>query len=162
MDSSEVATSPSVHLDEIGQIAVTVSDLERSKDFYRNVLGLQFLFDAGTMAFFRCGTIRFAIGKSNTPVAPSGTILYFRVPDIQSAHRALAAKGVDFTQAPFRVAQMADHDLWLASFRDPDGNPIELMCELPRAPKLITGSRRTTQFGVESSDHGTFSTGAVD
>ena len=133
MDSSEVAGSPSVHLDEIGQIAVTVSDLARSKDFYQNVLGLKFLFDAGPMSFFQCGKIRFAIGTSNTPVAPSGTILYFRVPDIQSAHRALAARGVDFIQAPVRVAQMAGHDLWLAAFRDPDGNPIELMCELPRA-----------------------------
>ena len=122
-----------VHLEEIAQIAVTVSDLQRSKDFYQNVLGMQFLFDAGSMVFFQCGKIRFAIGTSATSVAPSGTILYFRVPDIHSAHQALAAKGVVFTRAPFRVARMADHDLWLAPFRDPDGNPIELMCELPHA-----------------------------
>jgi methylmalonyl-CoA/ethylmalonyl-CoA epimerase len=127
---SSNATPGQLHLDEIGQIALTVSDFNRAKDFYRNVLGMQFLFDAGPMSFFQCGKIRFAIGTSDKPVAPGGTILYFRVADIHAAHAALAARGVLFMQAPFQVARMADHDLWLASFRDPDGNPIELMCEL--------------------------------
>jgi methylmalonyl-CoA/ethylmalonyl-CoA epimerase len=122
-----------VHLDEIAQIAVTVSDLQRSRDFYQNVLGMRLLFDAGPMTFFQCGKIRFAIGTSSAPVAPSGTILYFRVLDIHSAHAALVARGVVFIQSPFRVARMADHELWLAPFRDPDGNPIELMCEVPLA-----------------------------
>jgi methylmalonyl-CoA/ethylmalonyl-CoA epimerase len=122
-----------VHLEEIAQIAVTVSDLERSKDFYQNVLGMRLLFDAGPMTFFQCGKIRFAIGTSTAPVAPSGTILYFRVPDIHSAYAALVARGVVFSRSPFQVARMADHELWLAPFRDPDGNPIELMCEVPLA-----------------------------
>ncbi len=100
---------------------------------YQNVLGMQFLFDAGTMMFFQCGKIRFAIGTSPDKTPSGGTVLYFRVADIQSTHKALAAKGVVFIQEPFRVARMADHDLWLAAFRDPDGNPIELMCELPHA-----------------------------
>jgi methylmalonyl-CoA/ethylmalonyl-CoA epimerase len=133
MKGQEREVHAPVRLEEIGQIAVTVSDLQRSKEFYQDILGMQFLFDAGTMAFFQCGKIRFAIGTSSTPVAPSGTIVYFRVPDIHSAHETLAGKGVVFIQEPFRVARMADHDLWLAPFRDPDGNPIELMCELPHA-----------------------------
>lgn len=132
--TTDATPNPSqINLDEIGQIAVTVTDLARSRDFYQNILGMHFLFDAGSMVFFQCGKIRFAIGNSGTPVAPSGTILYFRVPDIHAAHKALAAKGVVFIQEPFRVARMADHDLWLAPFRDPDGNPIELMSELPHA-----------------------------
>ncbi|MGO9326267.1 MAG: VOC family protein [Terracidiphilus sp.] len=133
MKGQESEVHAPVRLDEIGQIAVTVSDLQRSKEFYQNLLGMKFLFDAGTMVFFQCCKIRFAIGTSSTSVAPSGTILYFRVPDIHSVHETLAARGVVFTRAPFRVARMADHDLWLAPFRDPDGNPIELMCELPHA-----------------------------
>ena len=134
MSGREAAATGPVHLGEIGQIAVTVSDLGRSKDFYQNVLGMQFLFDAGPMAFFQCGKIRFAIGTSKKPVSPSGTILYFRVADIQSIHAALAAKGVAFVQEPHQVARMAGHDLWLAFLRDPDGNPIGLMCELPHDP----------------------------
>jgi methylmalonyl-CoA/ethylmalonyl-CoA epimerase len=133
MNSDATMGAPPVRLDEIGQIAVTVSDLKRAKDFYQNVLGMQFLFDAGPMSFFQCGKIRFAIGTSEKPVSPSGTILYFRVADIHAAHAALNAKGVEFIQAPIQVARMADHDLWLAAFCDPDGNPIELMCEMTHA-----------------------------
>jgi methylmalonyl-CoA/ethylmalonyl-CoA epimerase len=122
-----------VHLDEIGQIAVNVSDLKRSKEFYQNTLGMKFLFDAGPMAFLQCGAIRFALGTSDKPVAPGGTILYFRVADIEKTHELLAAKGVAFLQKPHRVAKMPDHDLWLAFLEDPDKHPIGLMCEVPRA-----------------------------
>jgi methylmalonyl-CoA/ethylmalonyl-CoA epimerase len=139
MKNDATPNPPPVKLDEIAQIAVTVTDLARSRDFYQNVLGMQFLFDAGTMVFFQCGKVRFAIGTSATPVAPSGAILYFRVPDIHSAHETLTVKGVVFSRAPFRVARMADHDLWLAPFRDPDGNPIELMCELPHTDSSAAG-----------------------
>jgi methylmalonyl-CoA/ethylmalonyl-CoA epimerase len=132
MNTTTSADPSQVHLDEIGQIAVTVSDLARAKDFYQNVLGMQFLFDAGPMSFFQCGKIRFAIGTSDKPVAPGGTILYFRVADIEETHAKLAARGVEFIQKPHLVAKMPDHDLWLAVFVDPDKNPIELMCERPR------------------------------
>jgi methylmalonyl-CoA/ethylmalonyl-CoA epimerase len=122
-----------VHLDEIGQIALSVSDMARSKDFYQNTLGMKFLFDAGGMAFFACGRIRFALGASSTAITPGGTILYFRVADIEKTHELLAAKGVKFLQKPHFIAKMADHDLWLAFLEDPDRNSVGLMCEVPRA-----------------------------
>ena len=58
MTNSTSPNPPEVVLDEIGQIAVTVTDLARSRDFYQNVLGMQFLFDAGSMVFFQCGKMR--------------------------------------------------------------------------------------------------------
>ena len=128
-NGASAVTSP-LQLDEIGQVALTVSDLARSKNFYQNTLGIQYLFDAGGMSFFQCGRIRFALGTSDRPVSPSGTILYFRVPDIHVAHAQLAARGVEFIQAPNLVARMPDHDLWLAFLRDPDNNPVGLMCEV--------------------------------
>ncbi len=130
MSSAAPPVPSSVHLDEIGQVALTVSDLKRSKDFYQNILGIQFLFDAGGMSFFQCGKIRFALGASDRPLSPSGTILYFRVPDIHAAHEQLTRLGVEFMQAPNLVARMPDHDLWLAFLRDPDNNPLGLMCEV--------------------------------
>jgi len=133
-------TNGVVHLDTIGQIAVTVSDLDRAKAFYGNVLGIRFLFDAGTMSFFQCGAIRFMIGSSTKTVTPSGTILYFRVSDIQASHAALEAQGVVFTQKPQLVAKMPDHDLWLAFLTDPDQNPIGLMCEVAREEKAGEGA----------------------
>jgi methylmalonyl-CoA/ethylmalonyl-CoA epimerase len=133
MSSGASASPSSFHLGEIGQVAITVSDLARSKDFYQHVLGLPFLFDAGGMAFFKCGKIRFALGSSDKPVSPSGTILYFHVPDMQKAHAELVSRGVEFVQAPNLVARMPDHDLWIAFLKDPDNNPVGLMCEVHHA-----------------------------
>jgi methylmalonyl-CoA/ethylmalonyl-CoA epimerase len=118
---------------------VTVSDLARSKDFYQNVLGMRFLFDAGPMSFFQCGKIRFALGTSPELPSSGGTILYFRVADIRQTHDLLDARGVEFMQKPHMVAQMADHDLWMAFLRDPDNQPIGLMCEMPRAAGPVAG-----------------------
>lgn len=122
----------SVHLSEIGQIALTVKDLQRAKDFFQNTLGMQLLFDAGTMAFFQCGAIRLMLGTSEKPVSNEGTILYFRVADIHGVNSALKDRGVQIVQEPHMVARMKSHDLWLSFFRDPDGNNLALMSEIGR------------------------------
>jgi methylmalonyl-CoA/ethylmalonyl-CoA epimerase len=119
-----------VHLDEIGQIAVTVGNLEEAKLFYRDVLGMRFLFDAGTMVFFQCGTVRLLIGQGEP--AGGGTILYYRVADIEVVHSTLEEKGVEFAQGPHLVARMKSHDLWLAFLKDPSGNTLALMEEKTR------------------------------
>ena len=124
--------TPIVHLDTVGQIAITVSDLERSRTFYWNQLGMKFLFDAPNMAFFQCGSIRLMIGTGSRPMQPGGAIVYFRVADIHATHAALAARGVEFLQKPHLVARMPEHDLWMAFLADPDQNPIGLMCEMER------------------------------
>ena len=129
MQISEIAA---VHLDEIGQIALTVRDLAESKRFYQDVLGMKFLFDAGTMAFFQCGSIRLMIGLAEKPVTPAGTILYFRVAEIQGLAAALKASGVEFVQEPQFVAKMPDHDLWIGFLKDPSENTLGLMSEVAR------------------------------
>lgn len=123
----------SVHFDNIGQIAITVRDLARSKAFYQDTLGMKFLFDAGAMCFFQCGDIRFMIGVSEQPVSLGGTILYFKVEDIQKTHALLREQGVVFHQTPHLVAKMPNHDLWMAFLKDPDDNVIGMMSEIPRA-----------------------------
>lgn len=121
-----------IHLEEIGQIALTVTNLEEAKVFYRDVLGMQFLFDAGSMMFFACGRVRLLIGTGEKPRDPAGTILYFRVGDLEAACADLKGKGVALAQEPHLVAKMKDHDLWLAFVRDPAGNTLGLMSEVPR------------------------------
>lgn len=125
--------TPPIQLDEIAQIAITVSDLTRSQQFYQHTLGLKLLFNAGTMAFFQCGSVRLMLGppEPGKSVHPSSTILYFKVADIDAAHATLFAAGVAFTHAPHLVARMKDHELWLAFLRDPDGHPLALMGEKP-------------------------------
>jgi methylmalonyl-CoA/ethylmalonyl-CoA epimerase len=133
MSEKTNATPAAVHFDKIGQIALSVSDLNRARDFYRNTLGMSPLFDAGNMSFFQCGEIRLLIGASEEPVARSGVILYFKVENIEGAHACLKKRGVEFLQAPHLVAKMPDHDLWIAFLKDPDGNTLGMMSEIPRA-----------------------------
>jgi len=128
--SPEDPQSSAVQLESIGQIALTVRDLAESKHFYQDILGLKFLFDAGTMAFFQIGPVRLMIGLAERPVTPEGTILYFRVGDIHGAAAALRQTGVVFLQEPHLVAKMPSHDLWMAFLKDPSGNVLGLMSEV--------------------------------
>ena len=117
----------------IGQIAVTVRDVTRARAFYGNVLGLTHLFDAPPqMSFFDCGGVRLLLGESESAadVNPAGTIVYFDVADLGAAHEMLAARGVAFTVAPHRVADLGDHELWLAFLEDGEGNTVGLMSEV--------------------------------
>lgn len=117
----------------IGQISVPVEDLDRATAFYRDKLGLRFLFRAPPgMAFFDCGGVRLMLGVAESDADAGASILYFTVDDIEAAHAALAERGVDFVQPPHRVAEMEDHELWLAFFEDADGNAMALMSEVPR------------------------------
>jgi predicted enzyme related to lactoylglutathione lyase len=123
--------SGAVRVDGLAQIALTVTDLEAARAFYRDALGLRHLFDAGTMAFFDCGGVRLLVGTGDTK--PGGTIVYFRVADVDGAVAALKARGAEIMQEAHLVAPMKTFDLWLAFVKDPAGNALGLMEERPRA-----------------------------
>ena len=130
--------SDQVGVSRIGQIAFTVSDLPRAVAFYRDVLGLRFLFEAPpSLAFFDCGGTRLMLTPPERDGAFAGqqfnSILYYSVADIQAAARTLGERGVTFDQPPHVVARLATADLWLATFRDADGHPLAIMSEVPRA-----------------------------
>ncbi len=133
-ESNRSAGATGVRLSEIGQIALTVQDVERARDFYQNTLGLPFLFSAGSMAFFQCGSIRLMIGTSEQGATDRATILYFRTEDIHGVHEGLRSRGVHSVREPHLVARMPDHDLWMSFFQDPDGNNLALMSEIARTP----------------------------
>jgi predicted enzyme related to lactoylglutathione lyase len=117
----------------IGQIHLSVTDLGRSVSFYRDSLGIPFLFEVPgqPMAFFDCDGVRLYLGKPETPEFRSNAVVYFRVDDIEDAHRALVDRGVRFTDEPHLIARMPDHELWMSAFRDPDDNRLVLMSERP-------------------------------
>ena len=121
-------------LTAVRQIALTVSDVNRATAFYRDALGLSFLFSAGpTLAFLDVGGVRLMLAAPETGfTAGASSMLYFLVADIDAAHARLAERGVAFPSVPHFLAAMPDHDLWLDEFRDPDGNPLALMCEKAR------------------------------
>jgi methylmalonyl-CoA/ethylmalonyl-CoA epimerase len=119
-----------VKLEQIGQVALTVKDLARAKAFYRDVLGMTFLFDAGTMAFFQCGTVRVMIGIAEEEAAVGGTILYYKVTNITEVCEELTRRGVQLLQPAHEVAKMPDHVLWMAFLKDSEGNVLGLMEEV--------------------------------
>ena len=79
-----------IHLQDVAQIAFTVRNLAEAKSFYGDVLELKFLFEAGTMAFFQCGSVRLMIGEAERPSISEGTIVYFRVADLERFHASPA------------------------------------------------------------------------
>lgn len=118
-------------LNRLGQIAVIVRDLDRAVAFYRDVLGMQLLFQAPNLAFFNCNGVRIMLGPPETPEFDHpGSILYFKVEDISVAHLTLAARGVQFRDKPHLVAKLPDHELWMTFFEDLDKNILALMSEV--------------------------------
>jgi methylmalonyl-CoA/ethylmalonyl-CoA epimerase len=118
-------------LNTIGQIATAVRDLERAVAFYRDKLGMRFLFQVPPgLAFFDCGGIRLMIEvPPDKEFDHPGSILYFKVEDIHAAYSDLKSRGVDFRDEPHLIAKMPDHELWMAFFRDGEGNTLALMHE---------------------------------
>jgi methylmalonyl-CoA/ethylmalonyl-CoA epimerase len=131
--ASEESMSDRFRLDTIGQIHIGVDDCERAVAFYRDVLGMRFLFDvpAQSMAFFDCGGIRLYLGKVESAEIRSNPLIYYRVADIHEAHAALQARGVVFLGQPHAIHRTDTHELWLAGFRDSEGNYLHLMSEAP-------------------------------
>ena len=120
-------------LARIGQIHVSVSDVDRAVAFYRDVLGVPFLFRVPEqpMAFFDCDGVRLYLGAPESEDFRSRVVLYFTVDDVDEAYDALRQRGVEFVDAPHVVARMEDVELRMAFFRDPDGNNLALMAEVP-------------------------------
>ncbi|MDQ2920804.1 MAG: VOC family protein [Acidobacteriota bacterium] len=119
-------------LSAIGQIAVNAHDIDRAVAFYRDKLGMKYLFSAPpNLAFFDCAGVRLMLSLPAKPEFdhPS-SILYFKVDDIQEASRILIERGVQFEEQPAFVANMGSYDLWIGAFRDSENNLLAMMSEV--------------------------------
>jgi len=120
-------------LSQVGQVSLTVDDIDAAERFYGEMLGLRKLFRFGDLAFFDCSGVRLFIEKANSkPFTPASSVLYFRTPDIGLAFHQLKSRGVSFVDTPHLIAPMEDHDLWMTFFKDPSGNTMALMHEAPK------------------------------
>ena len=118
------------NLSTIGQIAMVAKDIARATAFYRDRLGMKFLFEFPGLAFFDCDGVRLMISRAEKPEFDHpGSVLYFKVNDIDAAHADLVAKGVEFVDKPHLIAKLPDHELWMAFFKDSEGNTLALMHE---------------------------------
>ena len=118
-------------LSHIHQIAITVGDVDAALAFYRDALGLTFLFQpAPTLAFLRAGDVRLMLTTpQGAGAVGANSTLYFRTTGIEAAHAAMVARGATNERAPQLAARMPDHELWIGFLRDPDGNLVGLMEE---------------------------------
>ena len=151
------ADSGKLNLGTIGQIAISVSDIDRATEFYRDMLGLRFLFSAPpSMSFFDCDGVRLMLtvpehdekpkGDSNVEfhladvhaedIHPRriahGFALYFTVFDVPRATKMLKSRGIQFICEPHVIHSTDTYDLWMSFFTDLDGNTLALMAEDPK------------------------------
>jgi methylmalonyl-CoA/ethylmalonyl-CoA epimerase len=125
-------------LARIHQISMRVHDVDRATRFYRETLGLPFLFAAPRLAFFNCDGVRLMLSTPEPEFDHPGSILYFAVEDIRGTTDTLKARGVVFRDDPHKVATLADREVWLAVFQDTEGNTLALMSE-PKIARLPEG-----------------------
>jgi predicted enzyme related to lactoylglutathione lyase len=119
-------------LGPVGQIHISVTDLDRSVEFYRDVLQIPMMFrvPAQPMAFFASGDVRLYLGVPTSPEFTSRCVIYFNVEDIDAEVARLTALGEKVT-TPQVVHRDGNIELWMAWLPDPDDHRIALMQERP-------------------------------
>ena len=121
-----------LQITRISQIAIVVHDLAKAEDFYKNTLGLKHLFSAPPrVAFFDASGTRIMLSLPEPQVDHKSAIVYFDVGDIHASHEELRAKGVPSLGAPHVVGKLGDKEVWIAEFKDPDGNLLALQSIQP-------------------------------
>jgi predicted enzyme related to lactoylglutathione lyase len=115
----------------VGQIHITVTDLDRAVAFYRDVLGLEHLFTVSgqPMAFFDAGGVRLYLGRTEDERFVSRPTIYYRVEDLDTSWAEITARGAKEISGPQLVHRDGSTELWMAFVADPDGIPVGLMQE---------------------------------
>jgi methylmalonyl-CoA/ethylmalonyl-CoA epimerase len=121
-------------LQTVGQILVPVKDVDRAVAFYRDQLGMRFLFQYPGMGFFDLDGVRLLLGVPEDGLELGPVTVYYRVEDLDGAVAALVARGVAFEHGPHLIHRAETSELWMADLHDPDGNPVVLMSDRPITP----------------------------
>jgi catechol 2,3-dioxygenase-like lactoylglutathione lyase family enzyme len=130
VNASANPVQPSLAGRKLVQVALTTRDPERSQAFYRDVLGLQLLFEVANMTFYQMGDLRLMVGVEPS-MTPGGSVLYIDAPDIDTLGGELERRGVRFGGAVTVVQRTEKGELKLREFKDPDGNALALMGFVP-------------------------------
>ena len=118
-------------LRQVGQILVPVTNVDRAVAFYRDQLGMRFLFQYPGMGFFDLDGVRLLVGEPEAGIELGPITIYYRVDDLDGAVAALGARGVVFDHGPHLIHRAETTELWMANLHDPDGNPVVLMSDRP-------------------------------
>jgi catechol 2,3-dioxygenase-like lactoylglutathione lyase family enzyme len=110
---------------------LATTDAERARRFYAGVLGLSFVADDGFALVFDLAGTMLRLARVERLAPHPFTALGWRVPDVEEAVRALAARGVVFER--FDGLEQDELGVWMAPggtrvtwFQDPDGNRLSV------------------------------------
>ncbi len=112
-------------LDKISVVMLGVTDVDRSLAFYHGTLGMAVQFQSPGFTFLNGGGVTLALSRplaEARAAAPGAVEIVFSVANVRAAHASLAARGVEFHQAPRQVTP----DSWAANFVDPDGHQLSI------------------------------------
>ena len=118
-----------VKLGSIGQIALHVSDVDRSVEFYGGKLGMTEIFSTPNLAFFNNAGTRLMLSSGEGEPSGERSVVYYRVEDIDVAYSGLTEVGVEFQDSPHVIHSTDNYELKMAFFKDPDGNQLAIMSE---------------------------------
>ncbi|OPA78653.1 glyoxalase [Paenibacillus selenitireducens] len=117
-------------INQIQQIGLPVKHLETAILFYQDTLGMKFLFQTETMAFFDCNGIRLMLSiPEKKEFAQVGSVIYFQTEQIEETYDKLIEKGVLFLDSPHLVAKSGQIETWMVFFKDSEGNTLALINE---------------------------------
>ena len=118
----------------LGQVALPAQNIERAIAFYRDALGLPFIWSNGRMAFFQLGAVRLLIDLAEKPGGPRmASVLYLDTADLDAVVAALKERGVVFRDDPHHIGDLGDLSVWMAFFHDSEGNLLALQEERRRS-----------------------------
>ena len=115
----------------IGQIAVNVKDVTRAVAFYKDVIGLPLLFESNGLAFFLCGETRLLLSlPEKAEFDHPSSVLYFKTDKLSSTIMSMTEAGAEFIDEPHMVGKMGNIEIWMAFFKDGEGNTHAIMSEV--------------------------------
>ena len=110
-------------IESIGQIAVNVKNVTRAVNFYKDVIGLPLLFESNGLAFFQCGETRLLLSlPEKAEFDHPSSVLYFKTDKLSSTVMSMQEAGAEFIDEPHMVGKMGDIEIWMAFFKDGEGN----------------------------------------
>jgi predicted enzyme related to lactoylglutathione lyase len=109
---------------ELDHLYYWTRDMDAAVAFYRDVVGLELMRrDGDAWAQFEAGPVRFALHGTDEDVGGRSGTAVFRVDDLEAARWTLSERGARFEEHVGEVEGLAR----FATFRDPDGNPVQII-----------------------------------
>jgi catechol 2,3-dioxygenase-like lactoylglutathione lyase family enzyme len=117
---------------------VTIVDVPRAREFYRDTLGLRLISEDPPFALvFEANGIMLRLGMAKELPPAHGTVLGWQVPEITATIQSLVQAGVHFERFEGMVQDQlgiwnSPYGAKVAWFKDPDGNLLSVT-EFPAA-----------------------------